>query len=161
MLITLIFHVHPAKKIKCFWHPLFNYSGLKWSDCLFWILNHKIFEVCMLCCSIFRNLNDHICHLHSLNRNLQKFFVSTMRNLERLQSKVRSPIFSFFSETLNGTAVVRAYGAQERFIKEFQRRFDLCMSVELDWGNCNRWAYMVHSFFAFAGDAGLGPGSCF
>ena len=84
------------------------------------------------------NLNYYICHLHSLNHNLQKFFVSTMRNLERLQSKVRSPIFSFFSETLNGTAVVRAYGAQERFIKEFQRRFDLCMSVELDWGNCNR-----------------------
>ena len=69
---------------------------------------------------------------------LQKFFVTTMRGLERLQSKVRSPIFSFFSETLSGTAVVRAYGAQDRFIREFQRRFDLCMSVELDWGNCNR-----------------------
>lgn len=63
-----------------------------------------------------------------------------MRNLERVRTKVKSPIYSFFSETLNGTAVVRAYGAQGRFIKEFQRRFDLFMAVEMDWGNCNRSA---------------------
>ena len=70
---------------------------------------------------------------------LQSKFVPTMRTLERLTSKARSPIFSFFSETLNGTAVVRAYGAQQRFLRLFQDRCDLLQSLEFTWGNMNRW----------------------
>ncbi|KAK7503669.1 hypothetical protein BaRGS_00005208, partial [Batillaria attramentaria] len=69
----------------------------------------------------------------------KRYFYPTMRHLEKLSSKTRSPIYSFFSETLGGTTTVRAYGAQDRFLGEFQKMADLHETVHFNWGNCNRW----------------------
>jgi ABC-type multidrug transport system fused ATPase/permease subunit len=42
----------------------------------------------------------------------QRFFVATYRELRRLDSVSRSPIYALFGETLDGVATVRAFGAE-------------------------------------------------
>lgn len=45
---------------------------------------------------------------------VQRFYVATTRQLTRLESITRSPIYSHFGETLTGCASIRAYKAQDR-----------------------------------------------
>ena len=55
---------------------------------------------------------------------LQMFFGRTKRQLKRLESVNKSPIFALFSETVQGTHVIRAYGQQKRFIREIEVKID-------------------------------------
>ena len=54
----------------------------------------------------------------------QRFYIPTSRQLKRLESKTRSPIYNFFGETVSGASVIRAYGKQTPFIEESERRVD-------------------------------------
>ena len=56
---------------------------------------------------------------------IQHFFIPTSRQLTRLESVSRSPIYSHFEESLTGVQCIRAFGEENRFIKEFQRRIDI------------------------------------
>ena len=75
-------------------------------------------------CRINFFLNFHCFHgyLKFLFSSFQYFYIPTARELERTNSVTRSPIFNHFSETLSGTASIRAYGATDRFIQQSHER---------------------------------------
>jgi len=61
------------------------------------------------------------------------------RELKRLDSVTRSPIYSHFSETVSGVSTLRAYGAQRRFLQESDARVDRNDRVYHHLWSANRW----------------------
>jgi ABC-type multidrug transport system fused ATPase/permease subunit len=47
---------------------------------------------------------------------ISQIYLMTSRELKRIESTQRSPIYAHFSETLNGISTIRAFNAQMRFI---------------------------------------------
>ncbi|CAG2122691.1 unnamed protein product, partial [Medioppia subpectinata] len=56
---------------------------------------------------------------------VQRLYIPTSRQLRRIESTTRSPIYIHFSETLTGATSIRAYGSVEQFIDESNKRVDL------------------------------------
>ncbi|XP_065826757.1 multidrug resistance-associated protein 1-like [Oscarella lobularis] len=69
----------------------------------------------------------------------QRFYVATSRQLQRIESVTRSPIYSHFQETLNGTSTIRAYGATEQFVAENEMRVDTNQTAYYPNVCSNRW----------------------
>ncbi|CAL1716557.1 unnamed protein product [Somion occarium] len=53
------------------------------------------------------------------------FYRASARELKRLDSILRSSLYSHFSESLSGLATIRAYGETDRFLVENQKRIDI------------------------------------
>ncbi|XP_015783925.1 multidrug resistance-associated protein 1 [Tetranychus urticae] len=70
---------------------------------------------------------------------VQKFYISSSRQLRRIESVTRSPIYSHFSETVTGSTSIRAYGASERFTNEMYTRIDINHSSFYPNVGANRW----------------------
>ncbi|KAJ3230706.1 hypothetical protein HDU81_004308 [Chytriomyces hyalinus] len=66
-------------------------------------------------------------------------FLTCQREIKRLDSTTRSPIYSMFSETLVGVSTIRAYGAEERFMKENLDRVDTNHRAFFYMWSANRW----------------------
>ncbi|XP_042312517.1 multidrug resistance-associated protein 1-like isoform X2 [Sceloporus undulatus] len=49
---------------------------------------------------------------------IQRYYISSSRQIRRLAGASQSPIISHFSETLLGVSTIRAYGHEERFIAQ-------------------------------------------
>uniref|UniRef100_A0A3Q1C9L1 Multidrug resistance-associated protein 4 n=1 Tax=Amphiprion ocellaris TaxID=80972 RepID=A0A3Q1C9L1_AMPOC len=56
---------------------------------------------------------------------LRRFYLSTSRDIKRLESTTRSPVFSHLSSSLQGLWTIRAFRAQERLKKTFDAHQDL------------------------------------
>lgn len=69
----------------------------------------------------------------------QRFYVATSRQLMRLESVTRSPIYSHFQETVTGVTTIRAYSVQPTFIKESDERVDLNQLCKYPSIVANRW----------------------
>jgi ABC-type multidrug transport system fused ATPase/permease subunit len=61
------------------------------------------------------------------------------RDLQRLESASRSPLFAQFSETLQGTSTIRAYGDGKRFLDQSIQRIDVSNRAFFTIHNANRW----------------------
>ncbi|XP_013102325.2 multidrug resistance-associated protein 1 isoform X3 [Stomoxys calcitrans] len=69
----------------------------------------------------------------------QRFYVATSRQLMRLESVSRSPIYSHFGETVTGVSTIRAYSVQDRFIDESDNKVDKNQICKYPSLIANRW----------------------
>ncbi|XP_065580663.1 multidrug resistance-associated protein 1-like isoform X3 [Artemia franciscana] len=100
---------------------------------------------------------------------MQHFYVATSRQLKRLESITRSPIYSHFGETITGVSVIRAYSKEHRFIKESESKVDTNQICYYPSIVANRWLavrlesvgnliVLCASLFAVFGRESLNPG---
>ncbi|KAM6175201.1 ATP-binding cassette sub-family C member 3 isoform 2-T2 [Erethizon dorsatum] len=100
---------------------------------------------------------------------VQRFYVATSRQLKRLESVSRSPIYSHFSETVTGTSVIRAYGRTEDFKVLSDIKVDTNQRSCYPYIASNRWlginvefvgncVVLFAALFAVIGRSSLNPG---
>nr|QUF59451.1 ATP-binding cassette transporter Abcc1-6-2 [Brachionus angularis] len=70
---------------------------------------------------------------------VQRYYVVAMRQLRRLNSVSKSPIFSHFGETLTGVITIRAYNAERRFIKDMENKINENLLYYYPDTISNRW----------------------
>ncbi|GFR84872.1 multidrug resistance-associated protein 1 [Elysia marginata] len=100
---------------------------------------------------------------------VQKFYVASSRQLKRLESVSKSPIYSHFGETVTGAVTIRAFKQELRFIKDSENKVDenqICYYPSIV---ANRWLAIrleivgnliifFASLFAVMGRDELSPG---
>lgn len=100
---------------------------------------------------------------------VQRFYVATSRQLKRLESVSRSPIYSHFSETITGASIIRAYGRQTSFIQFSDNKVDENQKSYYPGIVSNRWlgirvefvgncVVLFAALFAVIGRESLTPG---
>ncbi|OWK57673.1 Canalicular multispecific organic anion transporter 2 [Lonchura striata] len=70
---------------------------------------------------------------------VQRFYVATSRQLKRLESVSRSPIYSHFSETVSGASVIRAYRRVKAFVDISDSKVDENQKSYYPGIVSNRW----------------------
>ncbi|KAG5674807.1 hypothetical protein PVAND_004755 [Polypedilum vanderplanki] len=100
---------------------------------------------------------------------VQRFYVATSRQLKRLESVSRSPIYSHFGESISGTSTIRAYNVEPRFINESEEKVDFNQVCYFPSIIANRWLavrleivgnliILFAALFAVMGKNSLSPG---
>ena len=103
---------------------------------------------------------------------IQRYYLRTSRELKRLDSVSRSPIYAHFQETLGGVSTIRAYRQQHRFELENEWRVDSNLKAYFPAVSANRWlairlefigavvilAAAGFSIISVANKSGLSPG---
>ena len=70
---------------------------------------------------------------------IQRYYLRTSRELKRLDSVSKSPIFAHFQESLGGLTTIRAYRQQKRFALANEWRVDANLRTYFPSINANRW----------------------
>ncbi|KXT17553.1 hypothetical protein AC579_6187 [Pseudocercospora musae] len=70
---------------------------------------------------------------------IQKYYLRTSRELKRLDSISRSPIYAHFQESLSGISTIRAYRQTKRFGLENEWRVDANLRAYFPSISANRW----------------------
>lgn len=70
---------------------------------------------------------------------VQKFYIATARQVKRLESITRSPIYSHFSETISGATTLRAFDATDRFTQEIEKKLDTNQKCYYPTFSSSRW----------------------
>ncbi|KAI9826868.1 MAG: hypothetical protein M1832_005807 [Thelocarpon impressellum] len=70
---------------------------------------------------------------------IQRYYLRASRELKRLDSVTRSPIYAHFQESLGGISTVRAFRQQDRFARENEWRVDANLRAYFPSINANRW----------------------
>lgn len=105
-----------------------------WVLCLFGIISTLVM-ICMAT-PVFAII---IIPLSIIYISVQVFYVATSRQLRRLDSVTKSPIYSHFSETVSGLPVIRAFDHQQRFLTCNESRVNTNQKCVFSWITSNRW----------------------
>jgi ABC-type multidrug transport system fused ATPase/permease subunit len=74
-----------------------------------------------------------------LGMKVQKFYLSTSREVIRLASISKSPISQHFSESLSGLSTIRAFNTQKRFTSEYCEFVDQSTVLGIYETGCSGW----------------------
>ncbi|KAK8768780.1 hypothetical protein V5799_014755 [Amblyomma americanum] len=97
-----------------------------------------------------------IFYVHGLPRSLswrrlpQKLFVRTFRQLQRLESVSRSPVFNCIAETVPGVQTIRAYAVQRAFIALSDTLLERWISSAFHLMAAERWLTVRLNFLGTA-----------
>jgi ABC-type multidrug transport system fused ATPase/permease subunit len=69
----------------------------------------------------------------------KELYSATSRELKRIESTTKSPLYSHFGETVAGASCIRASGQEERFAVENCARVDRMNNLFNLINHCNRW----------------------
>ena len=67
------------------------------------------------------------------------FYIRSSRDLKRIESVQRSPLFQHFGETLSGVVTIRAYGDEARFMRDSHLRVNTHNRPYIYLWATNRW----------------------
>uniref|UniRef100_A0A671RXF0 Multidrug resistance-associated protein 4 n=1 Tax=Sinocyclocheilus anshuiensis TaxID=1608454 RepID=A0A671RXF0_9TELE len=70
---------------------------------------------------------------------LRRYFLRTSRDVKRIESTTRSPVFSHLSSSLQGLWTIRAFKAEERFQQTFDAHQDLHSEAWFLFLTTSRW----------------------
>ncbi|RVE57953.1 hypothetical protein OJAV_G00204270 [Oryzias javanicus] len=70
---------------------------------------------------------------------LRHYFLQTSRDIKRLESTTRSPVFSHLSSSLQGLSTIRAFRVQEKFLQMFDEYQDLHSEAWFLFLTTSRW----------------------
>ncbi|KAF8890823.1 multidrug resistance-associated ABC transporter [Gymnopilus junonius] len=96
-------------------------------------------------------------------------YLNTGRDLRRMESTTRSPIYSHFGELLEGIVTIRAFSAERRFLDGLHSKIDITTKMWYMFWMTNRWLLlnfdslgavivlltMIFSIATLKNDAGL------
>ena len=71
--------------------------------------------------------------------SVRKIFITSTRELKRLESLARSPIFAMLSESLSGVATIRANDSINYFTTNFERAHNAHTRAFFSFIACSRW----------------------
>ncbi|KAG5191528.1 P-loop containing nucleoside triphosphate hydrolase protein [Tribonema minus] len=77
--------------------------------------------------------------ISALSWAVGRLYLNTSRELKRLDSVTKSPIYAHFTESVAGVSTIRAFAAQQRFLRESFRRVDACNRAHFNLWVSNRW----------------------
>ncbi|KAI0332219.1 multidrug resistance-associated ABC transporter [Cubamyces sp. BRFM 1775] len=78
-------------------------------------------------------------------------FLNTNRDIRRMESNTRSPVFANFSEMLEGIVTVRAFGAEQRFLDGLYDKINLTTRMWYANWMTNRWLLLTFDTLGAAG----------
>ena len=70
---------------------------------------------------------------------LRRYYMRSSRQLKRLESVTRSPIFALFASSLDGLTSIRAFGVQADFLNMFMARIDTNSQANFLLSAITRW----------------------
>ncbi|KAF7352973.1 Multidrug resistance-associated ABC transporter [Mycena venus] len=73
-------------------------------------------------------------------------YLHSSRDLRRMEANTRSPIFTGFSELLEGIVTVRAFGVEKRFLHEMYGKIDLTTRLGYSYWQENRWLLLNFNY---------------
>ncbi|KAH9036170.1 ATP-binding cassette transporter [Lactarius pseudohatsudake] len=75
----------------------------------------------------------------SLYWNVSKIYGQTSRDMRRLDSVTRSPLYSIYGETISGVTIIRAFGASSKFLRDMLKCVDTNTNPYYWMWGVNRW----------------------
>ncbi|KAJ2928555.1 hypothetical protein H1R20_g8545, partial [Candolleomyces eurysporus] len=82
--------------------------------------------------------------------NAAKIYGQTSRDMRRLDSVSRSPLYSIYGETIAGVPVLRAFGASSKLLRDMLRCVDTNSNPYYWMWGLNRWLSIRFDFLAAA-----------
>jgi hypothetical protein len=76
-------------------------------------------------------------------------YISYSRQVKRLESVSRSPIYALFSESLNGISTIRAFNDEARYVRCMQHFLDENTRIHLNDMLGNRFAFINTDHFFY------------